>query len=242
MEKDSPLNLAAGITRGETLTDQAELVLRDALMSGGFRPGETITIRALSGRLGVSVTPAKDAMTRLIGERILEWGPRRSALVPALTLKRIDEIYAIRIALEPTAAAAAMDNIPEKGIAELRKIQARLATALERRNYKNVLIGNRDFHFAIYGRADLPMLQKMIEGLWLRLGPSLNLLYTSYPKQPVPPRGGTGFHAEIIEAIEKRDVVALRQRITDDLATGRDRLESIVSTQPSDREKDRVVT
>ena len=61
MEKDSPLNLAAGITRGETLTDQAELVLRDALMSGGFRPGETITIRALSGRLGVSVTPAKDA-------------------------------------------------------------------------------------------------------------------------------------------------------------------------------------
>ena len=129
---DKPLNLAAGITRGDTLTDQAESVLRDALMSGGFRPGETITIRALSRRLGVSVTPAKDAMARLIGERILEWGPRRSALVPALTLQSIDEIYAIRLALEPTAAAAAIDNIPEKGIAELKKINARLATAMEK--------------------------------------------------------------------------------------------------------------
>jgi DNA-binding GntR family transcriptional regulator len=231
MEKDKSLNLAAGITRGDTLTDQAETVLRDSLMSGGFRPGETITIRALSSRLGVSVTPAKDAMARLIGERILAWGPRRSALVPALTLQSIDEIYAIRLALEPTAAAAAMDNISEKGVAELRKIHARLAAALERKNYKNVLISNRDFHFAIYGRADLPMLLKMIEGLWLRLGPSLNLLYTSYPKQPLPERGGTGFHEEIIAAIEKRNAVALRQRIADDLTTGRDRLESIVSLQ-----------
>jgi DNA-binding GntR family transcriptional regulator len=170
-------------------------------------------------------------MARLIGERILAWGPRRSALVPALTLQSIDEIYAIRLALEPTAAAAAMDNISEKGVAELRKIHARLAAALERKNYKNVLISNRDFHFAIYGRADLPMLLKMIEGLWLRLGPSLNLLYTSYPKQPLPERGGTGFHEEIIAAIEKRNAVALRQRIADDLTTGRDRLESIVSLQ-----------
>jgi len=221
------LSLAAGITRGDTLTDQAESVLRDALMSGGFRPGETITIRSLSGRLGVSVTPAKDAMARLIGERILEWGPRRSALVPALTLQSIEEIYAIRLALEPIAAAAAMRNIPGKSIAELK----RLATAMERKNYKSVLVSNRDFHFAIYGRAGLPMLLKMIEGMWLRLGPSLNLLYTGHPKLPSSKRGGTGFHTEIVTAIEKRDEAALRQHIADDLATGRDRLKAIFTLQ-----------
>jgi DNA-binding GntR family transcriptional regulator len=228
---DKPLNLAAGITRGDTLTDQAESVLRESLMSGGFRPGETITIRALSGLLGVSVTPAKDAMTRLIGERILEWGPRRSALVPALTLQSIEEIYAIRLALEPTAAAAAMVNISEKGIAELRKIHERLAAALERKNYKGVLISNRDFHFAIYKRAELPMLLKMIEGMWLRLGPTLNLLYSGNPKQQLPKRGGTGFHAEIVAAIEKRNGAAVRQHVVDDLTTGRDRLKGILALQ-----------
>src|SRR5579862_4521497 len=119
----SPPDLALTIARGETLTDQAEAVLRESLMSGVFKPGQTITIRALASLLNVSVTPAKDAMTRLISERVLEWGPRRSALIPALTLKTIDEIYTIRLALEATAAAAALDNINEKGIVELKKFQ-----------------------------------------------------------------------------------------------------------------------
>jgi DNA-binding GntR family transcriptional regulator len=228
---DNSSNLALGIARGDTLTDQAEAVLRESLMSGTFRPGQVITIRALSALLGVSVTPAKDAMTRLIGERVLEWGPRRSALVPALTLESIDEIYTIRLALEETAAAAAIENITDSGIAELRKIQGKLATAFSRKNYKNVLINNRDFHFAIYKRADLPMLLRMIEGLWLRLGPSLNLLYTRYPKQQWDQREGTGFHAEIISAIETRNVAAVRQHIVADLVTGRDRLEAIVSVE-----------
>jgi DNA-binding GntR family transcriptional regulator len=225
-------NLALGIARGDTLTDQAEAVLRDSLMSGIFRPGQAITIRALSSLLGVSVTPAKDAMTRLIGERVLEWGPRRSALVPALTLQSIDEIYTIRLALEAAAAAAAIENINDKAVAELRKIQDKLSAAFARKNYKNVLINNREFHFSIYKRAGLPMLLRMIEGLWLRLGPSLNLLYTTYPKQQWDHREGTGFHAEIIGAIETRNVEAVRQHIVADLRIGRDRLEAIVAMEP----------
>lgn len=219
------------ITRGDTLTDQAEAVLRESLMSGVFKPGQTLTIRALSSLLNVSVTPAKDAMTRLISERVLEWGPRRSALIPALTLRTIEEIYTIRLALEATAAVAAIDDINEKGIVELRKIQEKLTTALERKNYKSVLINNRDFHFAIYKRAKMPMLLKMIEGLWLRLGPSLNLLYATYPKRPMHEREGTGFHAEIIDAIASRDRIGIRRHLIADLTTGRDRLELIVSEE-----------
>jgi DNA-binding GntR family transcriptional regulator len=225
-------NLALGISRGDTLTDQAEAVLRESLMSGVFKPGQAITIRALSALLGISVTPAKDAMTRLIGERVLEWGPRRSALVPALTRASVDEIYTIRLALEATAAAAATGNIDAKGVAELRKIHDKVAAAFERKNFKNVLINNRDFHFAIYKRSELPMLLSMIEGLWLRLGPTLNLLYTTNPKQQWDQREGTGFHEEIIGAIESRDADAVRQHIIADLVTGRDRLEAIISMGP----------
>ena len=225
---DKPLSLASGIARGDTLTDQAEAVLRESLMSGNFRPGQTITIRALSGLLGVSVTPAKDAMTRLIGERILEWGPRRSALVPALTLKSIDEIYTIRLALESTAAAAAAPHFDERSVAELRKTHDKLRTAFERKHYKNVLVNNREFHFSIYRRADLPMMMSMIEGLWLRLGPSLNLLYSNYAKQQWE-REGTGFHSEIIDAVAAGDLEAVRRNICADLVTGRDRLEAIVA-------------
>ena len=213
------------LSRGETLTDQAEQVLRQALMSGVFVPGRTITIRALSAMLNVSVTPAKEAMVRLIADRVLEWGPRRSALVPVLTLKSVNEIYTIRLALEAAAACAALKHLEEKEIAALRKIQDELARAFEQHDYKNVLARNRDFHFTIYRKSALPIMLGMIEGLWLRLGPSLNLLYSSWSKKDWAHREGTGYHPEIIAAIQQRNEDAMRKHIVADLTTGRDRLE-----------------
>ena len=220
----SPLKIGS-IARGETLTDQAEAVLREALMSGVFAPGRIITIRALSAMLNVSVTPAKEAMVRLIADRVLEWGPRRSALVPLLTLKSVNEIYTIRIALEATAACSALDKFDKAEIAELRNIQGELAKAFEQHDYKDVLARNRDFHFAIYRKAGLPIMMGMIEGLWLRLGPSLNLLYSTLSKKDWAHREGTGYHPEIISAIQQRDTDAMRKHIISDLTTGRDRLE-----------------
>jgi DNA-binding GntR family transcriptional regulator len=222
---NSSLSTIGSIARGDTLTDQAEAVLRQALMSGVFVPGRIITIRALSAMLKISVTPAKEAMARLIAERALEWGPRRSALVPALTLKSVDEIYTIRIALEAAAAAAALAQFDDTDTAALCEIQDKLSEAFERHDYKNVLANNREFHFTIYKKANLPMLLGMIEGLWLRLGPSLNLLYSSYSKKDWAHREGTGYHAEIIAAIRKRDVDAMRTNVVSDLTTGRERLE-----------------
>jgi DNA-binding GntR family transcriptional regulator len=213
------------LSRGETLTDQAEQVLRQALMSGVFVPGRTITIRALSAMLNVSVTPAKEAMVRLIADRVLEWGPRRSALVPALTLKSVNEIYTIRLALEAAAAVAALKHLDEKDVAALRSTQDDLAAAFEQHDYKNVLARNRDFHFTIYKKSALPIMLGMIEGLWLRLGPSLNLLYSSWSKKDWAHREGTGYHNEIIAAIQQRDEDAMRRHIVADLTTGRDRLE-----------------
>jgi DNA-binding GntR family transcriptional regulator len=222
---NSSLSMIGSIARGETLTDQAEAVLRQALMSGVFVPGRIITIRALSAMLKTSVTPAKEAMARLIAERALEWGPRRSALVPVLTLKSVDEIYTIRIALEAAAAAGALAQLDDTDIAALGGIQDKLSKAFERHDYKNVLANNREFHFTIYKKANLPMLLSMIEGLWLRLGPSLNLLYSSYSKKDWAHRAGTGYHAEIIAAVRERDVEAMRTNIVADLTTGRERLE-----------------
>src|SRR5580693_9413963 len=140
----SSISSIGAIARGETLTDQAEAVLRSALMSGVFVPGRIITIRALSAMLNVSVTPAKEAMVRLIADRVLEWGPRRSALVPLLTLKSVNEIYTIRLALEATAACSALDKFDKAEISELRNIQDELSKAFDQHDYKDVLARNRD--------------------------------------------------------------------------------------------------
>ena len=221
------------IARGDTLTDQAEAALRHALLTGGFAPGQSITIRALSAMLGISVTPAKDALIRLITDRVMEWGPRRTALVPELTLTSIHEIYTIRLALESTAAVCAIPFFDENAIAELNAISERLEKAHVRGDYKNVLKNNYDFHFVIYRRANLPILLSMIEGLWLRMGPSLNLLYQTFRKKDWA-RSGTGFHQEIIAAIRSGDEGGVREHIVADLTNGRDRLEANMVQEPAE--------
>ncbi len=223
-----PPTIVPTIARGDSLTDQAEAVLRQALMSGGFVPGQTLTIRALSAMLGVSVTPAKDAMTRLIAERVMEWGERRTARVPILTSQSIDEIYH-----HPHGARRHRGGCgrAEHGRPRHRRIAedpGQLVRAFAKHDYRNVLLSNWDFHFAIYRRGDLPILLSMIEGLWLRMGPSLNLLYSNFSKGDWAERAGVGFHDEIIAALRKRDPEAVRRQIVADLATGRDRLHAAV--------------
>lgn len=208
------------IARSDSLTDKAEAALRRALMSGGFTPGETLTIRALSSMLGVSVTPAKDAIIRLVAERVMEWGPRRTAVVPVLTQSSIREIYTIRIALEGAAASAATAKFDDAGLRELDRLHAELMEAFARQDYRSVLVNNRDFHFAIYRRADLPMLLSMIEGLWLRMGPTLNLLYSNFSKRDWADRAGVGFHDEIVRSLREGDADAVKRHVTADLITG----------------------
>lgn len=214
----------ASIERAETLTDQAEAVLRQALTSGVFSPGQAITLRSLASSLGVSVTPAKDALARLIGERVLEGGPRRLTIVPKLTEEAIEEIYIIRLSIEPTAAEHAVDACTKAFISDLEEVERRLSQAMLAGDYKETLRLNREFHFKIYELSGLPHLVAIIESLWLRLGPSLNLLYSNPALGVLVQRAGVGYHSEIVSSMRSRDKGGVRQALEADLSAGRDRM------------------
>ena len=95
------------IERSETLTAQVAEKLRAALIGGVFAPGDKITIRAVAKSLGVSLTPAREALSILAAEGALEFGANRTLMVPPLSVDRLAEITRIRIALEGLAAERA---------------------------------------------------------------------------------------------------------------------------------------
>ena len=66
----------------EPLWDLAHAQLRDALLAGRFAPGTVLTLRALAESFGTSITPVRDAVTRLVAQGVLQQGPRNSAIVP----------------------------------------------------------------------------------------------------------------------------------------------------------------
>ena len=218
------------IDRVDTLTDRVYAQLREALMGGAFSPGQKITIRTIAAALGVSPTPARDALGRLVAERALESGPNRTVFVPKLTVPRLREIYRLRFALEVMAAEEAAPRFEAEKCAELERLQLNIGAAMDRKDYKTVLQENEKFHFLVYRASNLPIVCNVIEGLWLQIGPSLNLLYPEFDHT----RQGINAHHALIRGLKRRDPAAVAAAVTQDLKGGEQRLMRVIAEDKSE--------
>jgi DNA-binding GntR family transcriptional regulator len=75
-------------------------VLRSALLRREFEPEEQLDLPALSQRLGISLTPLKEALRRLDDERLVEIRPRQGTYVRPVTARRLREVTEARILIE----------------------------------------------------------------------------------------------------------------------------------------------
>ena len=202
-----------------TLGDAAYLHLRELLMSGRVAPGERLSLRALAGALGVSMMPVREAVTRLVADRALEVAPNRAVRVPVMNVTQFRELAAIRIEIEGFAAelaakASTPDSIEIISVAE-KAFRAEAARA--RPDLPRAVALNKDFHFALYDAAGLPALVEIIGGLWLKVGPIINLDLRENPER-LATGGAVRFHAEAASAIRRRDGAAARAAIAADIS------------------------
>src|SRR5471030_616438 len=145
--------------------------LRDALTAGRFVPGQKLSFRFIAGTLGVSLTPVREAIRRLVAEGALEMRPSRSVRVPLMTKDKLLELRDIRMALEGLATEKAAALATPAQIARLRRIASDLLAVRCRGDTSADRQKIREFHFAVYAIAGRPTLLQLIEGLWLRTGP-----------------------------------------------------------------------
>lgn len=107
----TPINRPAG------LADQVYKTLRDYLGSHVIRPGQPLQEATLALRLGVSRTPVREALARLLSEGLIAV-EGRSFMVPILSDANVDEIYQLRGILEPAALALVAQNTPDPTVLE----------------------------------------------------------------------------------------------------------------------------
>ncbi|MEJ8570442.1 GntR family transcriptional regulator [Microbaculum marinum] len=200
-------------TRGDSLAEQVYRQLSNALLSGAFAPRERINIRRLAEEIGVSVTPVRESVLRLIADGVLQTNEKNAIFVPELAEAEIQEIFAIRRFLEGDLAEAAARHLTAEDTEFLATTQNEFLAAMAQEDYREVLRCNSLFHFRIYERADLPVHLRIVESLWLRIGPTLHHMY------PILQRDRTGHqsHENIIDQVRKRDPQALRAAIVTDL-------------------------
>lgn len=194
----------------ETMNDRVYEEIRRVVMGGQLQPGSSVTIRGLAEQLGTSTMPVRDALRRLLVERILEVDGQRRFRLRSLTKAEFEEILALRLQLEGDLAELAALAISEADLETLREIQSRIEANLSRD--ENFLRSNQEFHFHLYACAQRPITIEIIESLWLQVGPLLN-----YYRQRHGGDVAIQHHRTIIQALQDRNPIGARSAVQADL-------------------------
>lgn len=97
-----------------SLTLQVENDLKHQLSIGALKPGARLITKNLAEQLGMSITPVREALLRLVSVNALSVAPAQAFTVPEVGKRQLDEINRIRYELELMAVTLAVENLTRK--------------------------------------------------------------------------------------------------------------------------------
>jgi DNA-binding GntR family transcriptional regulator len=162
--------------------------------------------------------PVREAVQRLAAEGALVVRPQSGARVPLMTRGRFAELTTIRIALEGMAAARAAKTASALELGQIEHHLARLQASAARKRADPIVVirANQRLHFAIYRSARMPVLLSLIEGLWLQIGPVLNLDLQSSSER-LAKLAAHEHHALLVASLARRDAKGARRGLVGDI-------------------------
>jgi DNA-binding GntR family transcriptional regulator len=193
------------------LRDRAYRILRDAIVTGELPPGALIKDVELAERVGLSRTPVREAMARLADDGLVETKPHSWTRVTPLVLREVHDALVVVRAMHELAVRQAVPLMTERHHDLMRAANKRFAAALDAGEVQAAIDADDALHdvpVAVLGNRvlaatierQLPLIRRLEK---LRFGSLLG-------------RRSIGFHDQLIEACEDRDVesaVAITARI-----------------------------
>ncbi|MCE8508738.1 GntR family transcriptional regulator [Ruegeria pomeroyi] len=195
--------------------DRVYRSLRTRIMHGEMSPGQALTLRGIGKEFDVSMTPAREAIRRLVAEGALFLSSSGRVSTPELSSDRIEELAALRALLEVELASRALPRAHMALIDRLQTINGTVAEMVSKRDAVGYIRTNLEFHRTLYLRAQAPAMLAMAETVWLQLGPTMRALYGRL-RRTDPPQ----YHKLIIAALKAGDEPGLRLAVRSDVTQG----------------------
>ncbi len=193
-----------------------------------------LSIRRLASEFNTSPTPVREAIFQLVREGALELRPGYQPRVPVLDVPVYLNIRETRLPLERLAGELAAVHITAEEIEALREYHRRFQQGEADEQWRDALIANQNFHFAIYNASQNPVLVRVIENLWLLAGPIVNSQYPNVREASSDMHP----HLLVIDALERRSPADTGELLVQDLREGSYRiLRQMEETEKSDFRK-----
>ena len=189
--------------------------LRTRIMHGEIGLGEASTLRGIGELYGVSMTPAREAVRRVVAEGALFLSSSGRVSTPALSNDRIEELATLRALLEPELASRALPRAHFALIERLEAINQGVSQMIARHDATGYIRMNLEFHRTLYLRAQAPAMLAIAETVWLQLGPTMRALYGRLNRTEPPYH-----HKLIISALKAGDEPGLRLAVRTDTTQG----------------------
>lgn len=159
-----------GAGRGGSV-QHIEAVLMDDIAAGALRPGERLDEVTLTRRFGVSRTPVREALSRLVAQGVLVPGEKRGVRVAEYSRTELAQIFETMQEIEATCARMAAQRLTLLSRSEIEAAQARCQAAAQAGDLPGYLRANEAFHAAIYRATGNPYMAQLAADFRRRTGP-----------------------------------------------------------------------
>lgn len=192
-------------------------VLRQAIRQGVLKPGEDLVQEEIAGRLGVSRVPLREALRALAAVGLVQFTPGRGFRVTELEPVEVEELYDLRLRIEPSLAEKVVAHASRLQIEELAGLEQDMRAADDPEQWANL---NYDFHLTMYQAAGADHTLRMVRQL-LDLVEPYSRVYVHELRNL---DRVTDEHDAMVAALREGDAERLGQMITDHLVGARDGL------------------
>ena len=188
---------------------QSQIVskLREAILTGHFKPGERLVESALCQMINVSRSSLREALRRLEGEKLILNVPNKGPSVAEISWVEAEEIYGARMLLETEAVAEFTKHVTDADILVMRTALREIFRASEQNDPVARLHATNEFYGTIFGNCGNSIIGELLESLHARI----NLLRTQNNQPKSRARDAAKEMAVILMMIERRDPVAARR-------------------------------
>lgn len=194
------------ITRSR-LADQAYEWLKDQILTRRLLPGARLSVPAIATELGLSRSPVREAVQRLVQEGLCDERPHQGAVVAAADLRSLADLYQVRSALEGLSAELAVGAGDQTLAADLTEIQQAHQAAFDAGQSAEVIRNDLRFHRRLLVAAGNPQLERVLDPIFQQMTLAMLAGSPSWSARAVVE------HQEVLDAVQVGDAAGAAARL-----------------------------
>ncbi|HZX10653.1 MAG TPA: GntR family transcriptional regulator [Acidobacteriota bacterium] len=207
MKKSDKINLP------KTYSETIYQYVKKSILSGELRAKEKIREKDIANKFKVSITPVREAIRRLSGEKFLIINAHRDIIVAGTSWKECQEIYEVIGFLDFHAIVKAIDVVNEKDLDELKKMTKKMKDFLTMEKADLYLKHSMKIHNKIWNLSDNKFLLQILEQLMEKISFFNRQGFSPYPELESMKRSYED-HENLIIGIEKKDIEMIQNVVS----------------------------